>query len=387
MTGRPYVFFSTTTQIAILIAMISNNLLRTTSRRIVSSAKRASSSSPRHAIKIASEQEARKILPIMTAATLVCGWGLLTARENEEAKSAQCLFGKTGANAKEVEAKFAAYWPRNIMILFGPPGRSDPRWLYPIYVFSLLALSSVFVTCRHGASPPIKHVMTGGNMMYISLNHNLSCNFHESGAGKGTHGPKIEELLGIPQLSTGDMLRAAVAAKTEVGLKAAAVMKAGGLVSDDIVIGIIRDRISEPDCKFGFILDGFPRTLVQAQALDKMLAEEGACVTKVVELQVPDEVLEERICGRWIHKTSGRSYHVKYAPPKSMKDDETGDALMQRPDDTASALVKRLMGYHSETVPILDHYKPNGVVAVVNANQGMDGVWGEVLQSLKRGGK
>lgn len=220
-----------------------------------------------------------------------------------------------------------------------------------------------------------------------------------TGAGKGTHGPKIEELLGIPQLSTGDMLRAAVSAKTEVGLKAAAVMKAGGLVSDDIVIGIIRDRISEPDCKFGFILDGFPRTLVQAITLDKMLAEEGAIVTKVIELHVPDNVLEERICGRWVHKGSGRSYHVKYAPPKSMKmdgkgnpipesmkDDGTGETLMQRPDDTASALVKRLLGYHSETVPILDHYKPNGVVSVVNANQGMDGVWGEVLSSLKRGG-
>jgi adenylate kinase len=204
--------------------------------------------------------------------------------------------------------------------------------------------------------------------------------------------------LGIPQLSTGDMLRAAVAAKTEVGLKAAAVMKAGGLVSDDIVIGIIRDRIREPDCKFGFILDGFPRTLVQAEALDTMLAEEGACVTKVVELQVPDEVLEERICGRWIHKKSGRSYHVKYAPPKSMKkdakgnpvpesmkDDETGEALMQRPDDTSAALVKRLMSYHGETVPILNHYKPGGIVSEVNANQGMDGVWGEVLDALKRG--
>ena len=196
------------------------------------------------------------------------------------------------------------------------------------------------------------------------------------------------------------MLRAAVAAKTDVGLKAAAVMKAGGLVSDDIVVGIIRDRIREPDCKFGFILDGFPRTLVQAKALDKMLTEEGACVTKVVELQVPDGVLEERICGRWIHKKSGRSYHVKYAPPKtmkkdkegnpiaeSMKDDETGEALMQRPDDTAVALTKRLKGYHGETVPILDHYTPNGIVAVVNANQGMDGVWGEVLESLKRGAK
>jgi adenylate kinase len=119
--------------------------------------------------------------------------------------------------------------------------------------------------------------------------------------------------------------------------------------------------------------------------------------TKVIELQVPDEVLEERICGRWIHKKSGRSYHVKYAPPKSMKkgpdgkpivesmkDDVTGEALMQRSDDTASALVKRLKGYHGETVPILDHYKPHGVVRAVNANQGMEGVWGEVLKSLER---
>jgi adenylate kinase len=193
------------------------------------------------------------------------------------------------------------------------------------------------------------------------------------------------------------MLRAAVAAQTEVGKKAQAVMKAGGLVSDEIVVGIIRDRIKEADCKFGFILDGFPRTQAQAKALDEMLAEEGAAVTKVVELQVPDEVLEERICGRWIHKKSGRSYHVKFAPPKSMKldsdgkpivdsmiDDETGEPLMQRADDTASALVKRLAGYHGETVPILKHYGPYGVVKTVNANQDMDGVWAEVLAALSR---
>jgi adenylate kinase len=204
-------------------------------------------------------------------------------------------------------------------------------------------------------------------------------------------------MLGVPQLSTGDMLRQAVGAQTEVGKKAQAVMKAGGLVSDDIVVGIIKDRITHEDCKFGFILDGFPRTLAQAEALDNMLAEEGAVVTKVVELQVPDEVLEERICGRWIHKKSGRSYHVKFAPPKSMqldadgkpipetmKDDTTDELLMQRPDDTASALIKRLQGYHGETVPILDHYKPHGVVRAVNANQGMDGVWAEVLKSLGR---
>jgi adenylate kinase len=239
---------------------------------------------------------------------------------------------------KEVENKFGTYWPRNILILFGAPG-----------------------------------------------------------SGKGTQAPKIEDLMAIPQLSTGDMLRAAVAAQTEVGKKAQAVMKAGGLVSDDIVVGIIKDRIQEEDCKYGFILDGFPRTLAQARALDRMLAEEGAVVTKVIELQVPDAVLEERICGRWIHKSSGRSYHVKYAPPKSMKlgedgkpmpesmkDDVTGEPLMQRPDDTAAALVKRLHSYHKETVPILMHYRPHGVVRTVNANQDMDSVWKEVMNALKR---
>jgi adenylate kinase len=208
-------------------------------------------------------------------------------------------------------------------------------------------------------------------------------------------------MLGIPQLSTGDMLRAAVTAKTEIGLKAEAVMKAGGLVSDEIVIGIIRDRIQQEDCQLGFILDGFPRTLEQAKALDAMLALEGACVTKVIELQVPDAVLEERICGRWIHKQSGRSYHVKYAPPKSMKlsdtnqqpipdsmtDDITGELLIQRPDDTAAALVKRLQGYHNDTVPILDHYAPHGIVRIANANQSMDQVWDDILKSLERSNK
>ena len=236
------------------------------------------------------------------------------------------------------EDKFGRYWPRNIMILFGPPG-----------------------------------------------------------AGKGTHGPRIEDLLSIPQLSTGDMLRAAVSAGTEVGKKAEAIMKAGGLVSDDIVIGIIQDRIQEDDCKFGFILDGFPRTLAQAKALDAMLAKEGARVTKVIELEVPDSVLEERITGRWIHKKSGRSYHVKYAPPKGMKldkdgkpipdsmtDDQTGEPLMQRPDDTSEALVKRLQSYHKDTVPILNHYRPHGIVRAVNANQGMEGVWEEILAALSR---
>ncbi|KAL3936435.1 MAG: hypothetical protein SGARI_002557 [Bacillariaceae sp.] len=259
--------------------------------------------------------------------------------QQQEDNKTYNFFGKSSAQlVKETEDKFGTYWPRNILILFGPPG-----------------------------------------------------------AGKGTQGPKIEDMLGIPQLSTGDMLRAAVSAGTEVGKKAEAVMKSGGLVSDEIVVGIIRDRIQEEDCKFGFILDGFPRTLPQAKALDKMLAEEGACVTKVIELEVPDSVLDERITGRWIHKSSGRSYHVKYAPPKSMKvdasgkpiadtmkDDQTGEPLMQRKDDTAEALKKRLMGYHKETIPILKHYEPHGVVRSVNANQEMSGVWSEITAALKR---
>ncbi|GMH67577.1 hypothetical protein TL16_g04714, partial [Triparma laevis f. inornata] len=222
--------------------------------------------------------------------------------------------------------------------------------------------------------------------------------FGPPGSGKGTQGPKIEGMLGIPQLSTGDMLRAAVKNQTEIGKKAQGIMKSGGLVGDDIVVGIIKDRIAEPDCRFGFILDGFPRTLPQAKALDKMLAEEGAAVCKVIELSVPDSILEERICGRWIHKASGASYHVKYAPPKSMKvgadgkpdpatmlDDATGESLMQRPDDTASALVNRLKEYHRMTKPILKHYQPHGVVGSVDANQEMTKVWADMQSNLKSG--
>jgi len=158
-------------------------------------------------------------------------------------------------------------------------------------------------------------------------------------------------------------------------------MAQGGLVSDDLVVGIIKNRICEVDCRGGFVLDGFPRTIEQARMLDQMLLDKGEQVSAVVELRVPDEVLEERICGRWIHKPSGRSYHVKFKPPQvSGKDDETGEALVQRPDDTAEALVKRLEGYHAQTMPVLGHYKAK--VKTVDATQTPDKVWLDVQAVL-----
>jgi len=218
--------------------------------------------------------------------------------------------------------------------------------------------------------------------------------FGAPGAGKGTQAPFIEEKYKLAHLATGDMLREAVASGTDVGKQAEAVMKAGGLVTDEIVIGIIKDRINSRDCGWGFILDGFPRTLPQAQALDAMLSKGmNEKVNAVVELHVPDEVLEERICGRWIHKKSGRSYHVKFSPPKSydgkskpsaqnMMDDATGEPLFQRPDDTAEALVNRLVSYHKQTVPVLGHYK--AAHTRVNANQKMPEVQSQIDAALSR---
>ena len=217
--------------------------------------------------------------------------------------------------------------------------------------------------------------------------------FGPPGCGKGTHGPRLETELGVPTLSTGDMLRQAVADETEIGLKAKEVMASGGLVSDDIVVGIIKDRTAKPDCDGGFILDGFPRTVEQAKSLDAILASASMGVTKVLALEVPDEVLEARICGRWVHKASGRSYHVTNKPPTSLKegdepstetmlDDETGEPLMQRADDTKEALADRLSAYHAQTVPILAHYEPEGVVVRANAHQAMDSVWGEIADCM-----
>lgn len=213
--------------------------------------------------------------------------------------------------------------------------------------------------------------------------------FGPPGAGKGTQSPKISAKLGTPQLSTGDMLRAAVVAGTEIGKRAEEVMQSGGLVSDDIVVGIIKDRIQEADCARGFLLDGFPRTVEQTVMLDECLAEHGEKVRMVLSLEVPDEVLTDRICGRWIHKASGRSYHARSKRPQSlpegeeptaesMRDDETGEQLEQRADDTMEALAQRLENYHAQTVPILEHYAPEGSVQTVDANRDMDEIWASI---------
>ena len=174
------------------------------------------------------------------------------------------------------------------------------------------------------------------------------------GAGKGTQAQFLMAKFGIPQISTGDMLRAAIKAGTDLGKKAKAVMDAGQLVSDELIIGLVKERIAEDDCKGGFLLDGFPRTIPQADAMK----ENGVSVDHVLEFDVPDEVIVERMAGRRVHSGSGRVYHLVYNPPKvEGKDDETGDDLSIRPDDEEATVRKRLAIYHEQTKPLVNYYK------------------------------
>ena len=169
------------------------------------------------------------------------------------------------------------------------------------------------------------------------------------GAGKGTQANFIKEKFGIPQISTGDMLRSAVKAGTPLGIEAKKVMDAGGLVSDDIIIGLVRDRLQQDDCRSGYMFDGFPRTIPQADAMK----EAGVALDFVLEIDVPDSEIVERMSGRRAHLPSGRTYHVKYNPPKvEGKDDLTGEDLVQRDDDKEETVKKRLDVYHSQTKPL-----------------------------------
>ena len=173
------------------------------------------------------------------------------------------------------------------------------------------------------------------------------------GAGKGTQATFICQKYGIPQISTGDMLRSAVKAGTPLGVQAKAVMDSGALVSDDIIIGLVKERITEPDCAQGFLFDGFPRTIPQADAMK----EAGVKLDYVLEIDVPFEAIVERMGGRRSHAASGRTYHVKFNPPKvEGKDDETGEDLIQRDDDQEETVRKRLEVYHAQTAPLINYY-------------------------------
>jgi len=173
------------------------------------------------------------------------------------------------------------------------------------------------------------------------------------GAGKGTQANFIKDKFGIPQISTGDMLRAAVKAGTPLGLEAKAIMDAGGLVRDDIIIGLVKERIAQADCAKGFLFDGFPRTIPQAEAMK----EAGVDIDFVVEIDVPDVAIIERMAGRRVHVASGRTYHVKFNPPKvEGRDDETGEELIQRADDAEETVKKRLSVYHEQTEVLVGYY-------------------------------
>lgn len=173
------------------------------------------------------------------------------------------------------------------------------------------------------------------------------------GAGKGTQATFLCQHFSIPQISTGDMLRAAVKAGTPLGIAAKQVMDAGGLVSDDIIIGLVKERIAQPDCKAGFLFDGFPRTIPQADAMKAA----GVHIDAVLEIDVPDEAIIERMSGRRVHLASGRTYHVSFNPPKvEGKDDVTGEDLIQRDDDKEDIVRKRLVNYHEQTQPLVSYY-------------------------------
>ena len=201
------------------------------------------------------------------------------------------------------------------------------------------------------------------------------------GAGKGTQAAKLVEKYKIPQISTGDMFRAAVKAGTPLGLKAKACMESGSLVLDEVTIGIVRERLGKDDCKNGFILDGFPRTVAQADALNQILSELGKKISCVLNINVPADYLIERAVGRRICKGCGATYHVKFNPPKGEVCDECGGELYQRADDNAETMSNRLNAYEASTRPLIDYYKAAGVYHEVDGSQPIEKVT-EALENV-----
>ena len=202
------------------------------------------------------------------------------------------------------------------------------------------------------------------------------------GAGKGTQAAKLVKKFSIPQISTGDMFRAAVKEGTELGKAAKACMDAGKLVPDEITIGIVRERLAKDDCKNGFILDGFPRTVEQADALEKILDELGKKISCVLNINVPSEYLIERAVGRRICKKCGATYHVKFNPPKAESCDNCGGELYQRADDNETTMKNRLDAYEASTRPLIDYYKKAGVYREIDGRQAIDKVTEDLVSVL-----
>jgi len=207
--------------------------------------------------------------------------------------------------------------------------------------------------------------------------------FGAPGAGKGTQAKFLVEKYKIPQISTGDMLRAAIVEKTAMGLEAKRYMDAGELVPDSTIIGIIEERLAKEDCKNGFILDGFPRTLAQAEALDELLKKQGKKIDKVLSFEVPDELIISRIAGRRVCPKCGASYHIEFNPPKiEGVCDECGTKLITRKDDNADTVKNRLSNYHSQTAPLVDFYKDRGVFVQIDGSQKLEKVTQDMFAKL-----
>lgn len=205
------------------------------------------------------------------------------------------------------------------------------------------------------------------------------------GAGKGTQSPLITEKYCLCHLATGDMLRSSIANGTEVGKRAKAVMDAGLLVSDEIMVDMIKDAIKRDECKNGFVLDGFPRTIVQAEKLDKMLEEDNKKLDHAIEFSIDDALLVRRITGRLIHVKSGRAYHEEFNPPKiPMIDDVTGEPLTRRSDDNPETLCKRLKSYHAQTQPIVEYYQKKNIWSKVDAARSPQDVWQSLQCIIER---
>jgi len=205
------------------------------------------------------------------------------------------------------------------------------------------------------------------------------------GAGKGTQAPSIRDKFCVCHLATGDMLRSQVAQKTALGVEAKKIMDSGGLVRDDIMVGMIKAELETEKCKNGFILDGFPRTVPQAEMLGEMLTTRNEKLDNVVELQIKDELLISRITGRLIHEKSGRTYHKEFNPPKKpMTDDVTGEPLTQRSDDNVETLRKRLGAFHQQTGPVVEYYKKNGLWQGIDAAQSPKVVWENLRKIMEK---